>query len=561
MLEILTIYTALALILIPIVRFQGAVHGYSETKEAVFVCLSALAFIVMLFTGLPVLSSAMDWMFLALVAYITLSVYWSDSPTLSIKDIPRWWGVFLLYLASRHVPRETLIMAIFMPSPVIAAYGMYQQIFKKDPIDHWVDDVLRNHTKSHRFYSFLGNSNYTGTYLVGSVFAGLYCVLNVSFYFAPAVALVAVGLFLTKARGAVLAVIVGFLVVVPGLWPIVAAMAIALVIYYWGRWEPVQARVHFLNVGWLIFKERFLFGGGPHVFRRKLFKTQAFMNQKNPRILGTLKEPGIIHTPLARRMHNDHAEMFVEYGLLGGFLWLGIIGLGLYQAFMAGSFFLAGAILAISVNALFFYPIRVIGIGVAFWAFLGTAGSPEPAVAAFFLPPLYLSLPLSAIVCLLVWELAVKRLMSISHMYHYNLAGRANNRKEGEKHLRAAMDLDPTSGHIIAEFAAFYAVQAPPMAMQAAMKAIDQYDGEKIEYSAWVQLGNMAVINGAVELAQVCFKMAMYLNPSYRKPHKCLGELAKLLAKIQSEKAGAPKGYKEKDGVLVPDKPLIEVVK
>ena len=208
MFEILMIYTALSLILIPIVRFQGAVHGYTEVKESIFVCLSALAFIGMLFTGLPTVGSALDKLFLAFVVYITFSVYWSDAPSLAVKDVPRWWGCFLLYLAASNVPRETLILALFLPAPVITIYGMYQQIRCRDPLDHWVDDLLQNHRKALRFYSFLGNSNYTGSYLVGAIFAGVYCVATISLWFAPFLALVIVGLAMTRCRGAYLAVII-----------------------------------------------------------------------------------------------------------------------------------------------------------------------------------------------------------------------------------------------------------------------------------------------------------------------------------------------------------------
>ena len=556
MIEVLTIYTALTLILIPIFRLQGAVHGYSEAKEYLFIIISALAFIVMLQTGIPVLSRPIDWAFLAFISYITLSAYWSDAPTLAVKDVPRWWGIFIFYLACSYVPRETLILALFLPAPVIAAYGMCQQLFKKDPIDKWVADLLKTHCKSLRFYSFLGNSNYSGTYLAASVFAGVYCVANISLWFTPFLALVIVGIGLTRCRGAWIAVIPGFLGVMPGLWPFMVPMFVALAIISWKRYETVIIRVHFLNVGWTMFKERFLFGWGPNAFRRQLFKTQAFMNRKDPGLLGTLKKKGRIETPLARRMHNDHAEMFVEFGLIGAGLWFLIIGLGMYQAISGGHWYIAGGILGMSINAVFFYPIRVIGIGIGIWAFLGASGSPEIAHNQFLVLPLYLSVPLALIVALLAWQFAVKRLMAISHMYLYNLAQRANDRQTMEKHLKISMELDPTNGHIMAEFAAFYAVQAPPLAMQTAMRCLDLFDGEKIEYSSWVQLGHSAVINGAAELARVCFRMAIYLNPSYGKAYKSLEELDKLLTALEKKyPAKAPDGK-----IIVPDR-KIEVVR
>jgi len=562
MLEILMIYTAIALVLIPIFRLQGAVHGYTEAKEYVFVCLSATAFIVMLFTGIPLLTRPIDWIFLAFVSYITLSVYWSDSPSMAVKDVPRWWGIFIFYLACSYVPCETLILAIFLPAPVIVAYGMNQQIRKRDPLDHWVAEMFKR-PKALRFYSFLGNSNYSGSYLVGSIFAGVYCVANISLWFTPFLAFVIVGIAFTRCRGAWVGVVFGFLGVMPDSWPIMIPMFVAIGIISWKRFEPAKTRVHFLNVGWTMFKERFLFGWGSCAFRRKIFKTQAFMNQQNPRILGTLKKKALIETPLARRMHNDHAEMFVEFGLIGAALWFAIIGLGLFQAIQAGHWYIAGGILGISINALFFYPVRVVGIGIGFWAFLGASGSPVVAQAQFVLPPLYLSIPVSIIVCMLVWELAIKRLMAISHVYFYHLALRSNDKDTAGKHLQAAMELDPLNGHILSEFAAFHAENSPPLAMSTIMRSIDLYDGEKIEYSLWVQLGNTAVLNGAAEFARVCFRMAIYLNPSYKKPYECLEELDKLITNLEKKHPlpkEIPPGFKEDGGLVVPDK-KIEVVR
>lgn len=560
MLEILMIYTALVLILIPIFRIQGAVHGYSEAKEYLFICISALAFISMLFTGLPVLSRPLDWLFLAFVSYITLSVYWSDSPSVSVKDVPRWWAIFIFYLACSHVPRETLILALFLPAPVIAAYGMYQQILCKDPLDHWVADLLVNHRKSLRFYSFLGNSNYSGSYLVGSIFAGLYCVVNISMWFLPFLALVIVGIALTRARGAWVGVVIGFLGVMPELWSYMIPLFVAMAVICWKRFEPAKTRVHFLNVGWAMFKERFLFGWGPTSFRRKIFKTQAFLNQQNPLLLGNRKIKGMIETPLAKRMHNDHAEMFVEFGLMGALLWFSIIGLGVYQAIQGGHWYIAGGLLGMLVNAVFFYPVRVIGIGIGLWAFLGV-GVPEMAHNQFLLPPLYLAIPFSVIAAFLAWEFAIKKLMAISHMYYYHLAMRSKDRATAETHLKAGMEYDPVNGHIMSEFGSFYSSVSPPMAMSTVMRSIDLYDGEKIEWSIWVQLGNMAVINGAAEFGRVCFRMAIYLNPSYKRPYECIEQLDILLKKLGGKKKNAPPGFKEKDGLIVPDKKIIEAVK
>lgn len=558
MLEIFMIYTALSLILIPLFRFQGAVHGYSEAKEYVFICLSALAFVGMLFTGIPVISSPIDVIFLLFVAFITFSVYWSAQPTVAIRDVPRWWAIFLLFIVCHHVPVEFLMLALFLPAPVVTAYGMYQQIMKRDPIDHWVNDILVNRTKKLRFYSFLGNSNYTGSYLVASIFAGVYCTANISLWFTPVLALVIVGIALTRARGAWVGVVAGFLAVMPDMWPYMVPLWAAMVVLSWRRWETAKQRGHYLNVGWTIFKEKFLFGWGPMAFRMKLFRTQAYMNQQDPSLLGTVKKPGRIETALGKRMHNDHAEMFVEYGLAGVCMWCAILGLGIWQAVNSGQWYIAGGIVAMAVNGLFFYPVRVLGIGIGLWVFLG-AGSSNLAHSAFLTPPLYLSIPLTVLVLFLTWEFAVKKLMAIAHFYQYHMARRMNNVEKGKREIAAALELDPNNGGILSESAEFYANAAPPMALQTAMRCIDLFDGEKIEWSLWVQLGGLGVMNGAAEFARVCFRMAIYLNPSYKKPYECINQLDELLKNMGGKGSKAPAGFKEKGGVLVPDKKIVRV--
>lgn len=285
------------------------------------------------------------------------------------------------------------------------------------------------------------------------------------------------------------------------------------------------------------------------------------MNQQDPRILGTLKKRAKIETPLARRMHNDHAEMFIEYGLIGALLWFSLIFIGFLQAIQAGHWYIAGGILGISINAFLFYPVRVVGIGIGLWAFLGASGSHEMAQAQFAQLPLYLSGPIALIACMVAWEFAIKRLMAISHMFRYNLAQIAQDRSAGETHIKSAMELEPNNGHIMAEFAAFYANTSPPLAMSTAMRSIELYDGEKIEYSLWVQMGTTAVLNGAAEFGRVCFRMAIYLNPSYKRPYECIEELDKMLKKLGGKRQGVPEGYTLKDGVLVPEGKIIQAVK
>ncbi len=559
MLEILMIYTALTLILVPIFRVQGAVHGYSEVKECLFIVLSAAAFIGMLFTGIPILSTSLDWIFAAFILFVSLSVYWSDSPTQAVREVPRYWGFFLLYLASRHVPHETLMMAIFLPAVPITIYGIIQEKWAIDPIDKYVDKQLKKQRKKLRFYSFLGNANYSGAYLVGTVFAGAWCVQNISYYFALPLALVLAGVYYTKCRAAWLAIGVGILGVIPEGWPYMVPFFVVMGLISTRRKETFQLRVHFLNVGWMMFKERFLTGWGPSGFRRQLFKTQAFMNQTDPELLGTLEKPGRHDSPLGKRMHNDHAEMLVEFGLIGGILWAGILGLAIYQGFTSGSPFVTGAIIAISVNCLFFYPVRSVGIGIGLWAFLGASGGPGAHEAQFLALPLYLSMPLSAIVALIAWQFAIKRFQAIKLFFNYHLAMRAKKFENAQKYLTKAIELDPYNGNLLSEAAMFYSPGAPPMALSSAFKALDYYDGEKIEWSLWLQLGKVAECNGAAQLAQVAFKMAIYLNPSRPGPHECLAKLHALLDKLKAQ--GAPDLPGEGKLTLPPEKRIIEVVR
>jgi len=166
-------YIALSSTLVPVLRFRGF-YGYTEAKNQVFLVLSALHLVSCLFLSLSAFSFELSAsLFLGYLLLLTLSATWSDNVEDALRDMPRWWTLFYFFLVCSRTPPELVLQAVFVPAPFVAAYGLTQQWFKKDllwPLMNTNPDAWK---KLVRFYSFLGNANYTGAYLTVCFFAGL----------------------------------------------------------------------------------------------------------------------------------------------------------------------------------------------------------------------------------------------------------------------------------------------------------------------------------------------------------------------------------------------------
>lgn len=145
--------------------------------------------------------------------------------------------VFLLMarVLRRPLARNGLVLALLLTSLPVAGYGLRQYIFGADALATWVDptSALANTT---RVYSYLGNPNLLGGYLIPMVGLSAVAIFAWPRWIPKLLALLLVGintvcLILTLSRGAWIGFVVG------------GFLLLALLIHFWSiRFTPFWRR-------------------------------------------------------------------------------------------------------------------------------------------------------------------------------------------------------------------------------------------------------------------------------------------------------------------------------
>jgi hypothetical protein len=332
--------------------------------------------------------------------------------------------------------------------------------------------------------------------------------------------------------------------------PLLAAFVIA----GWNRLQTLKTRFHLWRVAIMIWLESPILGNGPGVYRRKIFRAQAVLNQKDPTILGDEKTPGRIESPLARRVHNDYLETLAEIGIVGLALWLGFLYVAIRGAHDPE---IIGGILAAMIGMVFFYPQRVIGIGMPFYALAGI-GLAQGSAAVVLPVGGVVSAILAVIATMLAYKFGIQYIRGVRYFFKGMLTN--PQKKQAVEYLQKALVCDPKNGYYLAEAARVHMQTAPALALQYNQQAIDHYDGEKIEWSLWKQAGAILLANNAVYAARAAFGMALYLNPSHKFSADMLRDCDKTIKHIQKQIKKHQGSLKKKGGIYVPQEREIEIL-
>jgi hypothetical protein len=527
-------YIALSSTLTLVLRGRGH-YGYTDLKNQALLLLSALHLAASLaLSDLSFELSAPLAAFLGYLVLLSISACWSDNVEDAVRDLPRWWCLFYFCMVCSRVSPDLVLAALFVPAPFAAAYGLCQQWFRFDPC--W--DLMRQQRdevfkKAGRFYSFLGNSNYTAAYLGVAFFAGLHLAASQSLWWLAGLVPVWVGLGFSRCRAAWAAVISGLVAAnvmfsaSPLLLVLGLIMAMAVGIIGLQRIESTLGRWWYARICVRLWKKRPALGWGPRIFRRRIFDYQAQMNAKDPTILGTLKKPGRNQFPVGKRAHNDWFETLAESGIIGLGLFAAFAGLCLWHA---PDPLLAGGILAGAVNALFFYNLRTAATALPFFGLAGLCTGPAWAVPY----------PVQAAFWVLVLGALVYRMAWTPHKAarHYYQAQTAKAEADCTKHIHRALELDPAN-NMYQHFAAVVSMPRDPVtALMHLTACLHQNDGQKVAWTLWDQLGRIAYANGAMFLARAAFGMSHHLNPAFAPAVQGLAVTDATLAEMQkSEQA------------------------
>jgi hypothetical protein len=525
------VYVCLCAILIPIIR-RDAIHadGYEEEKDRWFLVISGLFLAaVLLFGRIPGPGGLGGYALCFFCAYAGLSLLWSKLPRNAGREVMRWSGLLLLYLAAGTVDRALACEALVLTSCVVSLYGMVQQIWARDPIHKGVDQALVNRHKRTRFYSFLGNSNYTGSYLSVTFFAALYLASEVSPWWYGAVGLIGASVAMTQCRAAVLAVIAGF-ALLPKVWPVAFFLGGVAVIIFIAAPETFLSRWYYAQICYRIWKKSPIFGSSANIFRRSIFWVQAEMNREDPTFLGTPQEPGRNTFPVGKRAHNDHAEILCEYGIVGYGLFGLFVGATLWDADMG---FLAAGFLAGIVNAAFFYSLRLSETAVPIMIVAGLTATPGAGIEV----PLTIAGPLALLALWLVWVFPGRAWM---REHYFQRSFQAPDEKDRIRAILKAGKFDPDHNRTLWRAAMLTLQLQPAKAFDLLLRMIHHNDGEQVLWQAYDLLGRAALINGAMLYARDCFATAIYLNPRFPPAYEGAAQVEGVLKQVEEQmKKGA----------------------
>jgi hypothetical protein len=499
-------YVALALIAVPIFRVNGR-FGLDYAKEQLFIVLTGLMVIIAMFHGkLPVVSN--PWM-IAFFGFVFISLFWCDHQHLGRREVVRLMATLAFVGPTSMLPNDYLILACFLPAPVFAIYGSIQQIWRRDFIDRRYEDHFKKRT---RFQTFWGNANYAGAYLAVNAFLGFWLTMNQSLWFAIPTTIVCIGLVLTQCRAAQLSTILGLVLIVPWLIPF-AIVGGVIAFWKWpGCLESIGHRWLLTRSAFNIWKHYPIFGAGPQCFRHKHSRSLAELNMKDETILGTPQKPGRYQFTVGRKAHNDYIETLAEYGLIGIILAGGMLFTIMWS--LRGDWILFSAAAVFLINSTMFLSFRDTALSLPFWMIVATTGN-GTQMPVGLLPALLCS----SIILYLLWIYAYKPFMANW------VSDRGNQVK--------ALQLQPYASEYLHRIAIDACNQKyNTLAFNCAEKALFHYDGEVTEYDMLHTFGQVASINGALQIAKASYEQAILINPRHKLSLKSLRELNLFMNKL-----------------------------
>jgi O-antigen ligase/tetratricopeptide (TPR) repeat protein len=408
-------------ILVPIAFYPRCITVFLPAKEAVSVVIILLA---LMFWGLRMInkeeikfiSTPLNLPILSFIAICALSLIWSNSFFVSLKELPLFLaGPLLYFVITNSINDERQINRILNVLLIIGTlFGIYG-IFQYNGIDFsfWIRNIGRQ-----QVFGLFGNANYFAEYLIVPL------PIAVSLFFASRnkfkkilllIAILAMGasLIVTFARGSYLSfgvslifmfflflisrgknfiknnkkifiiilvviIITTFLFVVPTplnkSGTVISKIKSRISVTQFAQDYSIKRRITIWKFTGMMIKDHPLLGSGIGTYKYNTLRYQAeFFAQGENR---SLYPHGF-----ADKAHNEYLQLWAELGIigLGIFIWLIIsyfrFGLKILrkikdeyrQGIIIG---LMGAIIAVLVDGIFGFPLHLPATIVLFWLVL-----------------------------------------------------------------------------------------------------------------------------------------------------------------------------------------------
>ena len=415
--------TIIALIILtPLVFYPYLVRIFNPPKELAF---NILVIIGLMLWKLKMVSkeevkitrTPLNLPILAFMAICTLSLLWSNSPMVSLLELPLFLaGLILYFIVVNNVRGEhqinRLLTTLLIISSLLGMYGIFQ--YNGIDFAFWKANVGRN-----QVFGLFGNVNYFAEYMIvplplaislffatrnrthkillligilamgGSLILtftrGSYLAIGISSIFMFILYLVSQGKYFFKEHKKIFIFILAFIILITFLFTIpnplnkpgtvISKIRGRISISQFTKGSSLKRRIAIWKFTGMMIKDHPILGSGIGTFKYNSLNYQAkFFDQGENR---RLYPYGI-----ADKVHNEYLQLGAEIGMLGLgiFLWLIIsffrYGLSILkklkdkykQGIVIG---LMGGIVAVLIDAIFGFPLHLPATLVLFWLFIG----------------------------------------------------------------------------------------------------------------------------------------------------------------------------------------------
>ena len=414
--------TIIALVvLIPVVFYPRLIRLFNPPKELIFELLVIVGIMFWIFKmisqeKIKFVRSPLDFPVLTFMAICTFSLMWSNTPFISLKELPLFLtGPLLYFIVTNNISNKQINHILGVMLIVGGLFGIYG-ILQYNGIDFsfWIGNYGRG-----KVFGLFGNVGYFAGYLMfplpiaislffvcnnkvmktllligvlamgGALLAtltrGSYLALGISSIFMFLLFLSSLGNFFVKENKKIfitilVAIIVTtFLFVIPNplnkQGTVISKIKSKISVVQLSKDSSLKRREAIWGFSTLMIKDHLLFGSGLGTFEYNTLRYQAkFFDQGQNRALYPYG--------VADKAHNEYLQLGAELGLigLGIFLWLifsyfnyGVKKLkNIKDKYKLGIVIgLMGSTIAFLVDALFWFPLRLPTNTALFWLILG----------------------------------------------------------------------------------------------------------------------------------------------------------------------------------------------
>ncbi|PKP59526.1 hypothetical protein CVT91_06545 [Candidatus Atribacteria bacterium HGW-Atribacteria-1] len=412
-------------VLTPLAFYPYCIPVFAPVKALIF---EVLVVIGLMFWGIKNISqerlifvrSPMDFPILSFMAICAFSLLWSDSPFISLKELPFFLaGPLLYFIVINNIYNERQINCVLNVIIIIASLLGIYGIFQYNGIDFafWKGNIARS-----QVFGLFGNVNYFAEYLIvplplvislffacrkkahkivfligilamgGSLILtftrGSYLAVGISLIFMFILYLVSRGKSFFKEHKKIFILILAFIILVTFLFAlpnplnkpgtIISKIKSRISVAQFTQGSSLKRRIAIWKFTALMIKDYPILGSGLGTFKYNSLNYQAkFFDHGQNR---SLYPHGF-----ADKAHNEYLQLGAEIGIigLGIFLWLIISyfsyglkllrkirddGSGYKQGAIIG---LMGAVVAVLVDGIFGFPLHLPATIVLFWLALG----------------------------------------------------------------------------------------------------------------------------------------------------------------------------------------------